>query len=169
MDWRSHRNLEKRRLYLGLLSGPCSQRLSDFLFLLIHQLFLGFPSLSPFCLRTSLHAFCTFFNINCFHFFGLISLPLPAGVATPIFSIAPFLIGTPEEVPIIRSQPNQVAGKSYAYVTQPPLEACHSVNPVLLLTAAETIPVVDRDKRLLDVGAEEILRLGVSLIVPEPT
>ena len=154
MDWRSHRNLGKRRLYLGLLSGPCSQRLPDFLFLLIHQLFLGFPNLSPFCLRTSLHAFCTFFNINCFHFLGLISLPLPAGVATPIVSIAPFLIGTLKEVPIIKPQPNQVTGKSCAYVTQPPLEACHSMNPILLLTAAKTILAVGRDKRLLDVGVE---------------
>ena len=99
----------------------------------------------------------------------LVSLPLPTGVATPIVSIAPFLMGTPEEVPIRRPQLDQVAGKSCAYVTQPPLEACHSANPVLLLTAVETVLAVGRDKRLLDVGAEEILRLGVSLIVPEPT
>ena len=104
-----------------------------------------------------------------FNFSDLISLPLPAGVAAPIISIAPFLMGTPEEVPIIRPQPSQVAGKSCAYVTQPPLEACHFANPVLLLTAVETVLAVGRDKHLLDVGAEEILRLGVSLIVPEPT
>ena len=91
------------------------------------------------------------------------------GVAAPIVSIAPFLIGTLEEVPIIRPQPNQVAGKSCAYVTQPPLEACHSANLVLLFTAAETILAVGRDKRLLDVSEEEILRLGVSLTVPKPT
>ena len=42
------------------------------------------------------------------------------------------------------------------------------MNPVLLLIAVETILAVGRDRRLLDVGAEEILGLGVSLIVPEP-
>ena len=36
------------------------------------------------------------------------SLPLPEVVAAPIVSTAPFLIGTPEEVPIMRLQPNQV-------------------------------------------------------------
>ena len=104
-----------------------------------------------------------------FNFFDLISLPLPAGVVAPIVSIAPFLMGNSEEVPIIRPQPDQVAGKSCAYVTQPPLKACHSANPVLLLIAVDTIPAVGKDKRLLDVGAEEILRLGVSPIMPEPT
>ena len=84
-------------------------------------------------------------------------------------STAPFLIDTPTEAPTIRSHPDQTSGKSYAQVTQPPLEACHSTKPVLLLIAADTIPAVGKDKRLLDVVAEEMARLGTLPITSEPT
>ena len=84
-------------------------------------------------------------------------------------STAPFLIGTPVEVPTIRSHLDQVSGKSYAKVTQPPLKACHSAKTVLLLTTADTILAVGKDRCLLDVGTEEMVGLGTLLITSEPT
>ena len=42
------------------------------------------------------------------------SLPLPMGVATPIASITPFLIGMPEEKPTMKSNLDQALEKSLA-------------------------------------------------------
>ena len=44
-----------------------------------------------------------------------------------------------------------------------------SAKPVLLLTAVDTIPAVGKDRRLLDVGAEEMAGLGTLPITSKPT
>ena len=44
-----------------------------------------------------------------------------------------------------------------------------SAKPVLLLTAADTIPAVGKDRRSLDVEAEEMEGLGTLQITSEPT
>ena len=69
MDRRAHRNLGERILYLSLHPGPYSQRLFNFLFLIKHQLFLGFSGLPLFRFRAN--TLYTSFNFSFFQIFLL--------------------------------------------------------------------------------------------------
>ena len=69
--------------------------------------FASGPAFMPSALSLTLASFN-------FSYLILFSLPLLMGVTAPMASIAPLLMGTLEEVPMIRSQPDQVFGKSYA-------------------------------------------------------
>ena len=79
----------------------CLRNLAIFLFL----------ALWPASVPSTLPSTSAFLTASYLIFF---SLPLPTGVATPIASTTPFLIGTSKEEPTMRSHLDQVSGKSLA-------------------------------------------------------
>lgn len=102
-------------------------------------------------------------------FLPFFSFPLPRGVVDPMSWTAHFLVGTPKEEPITNSLPCQEGGKSLAWDTQPFLDWCHSIKPIIILIAADIMPGVGRARHLLSEGMKEILGSGTSLTFREST